>query len=95
LFWFYLTVSLNSGVVGQGNKEMYKKVIMADLIKEIALLSMDDQESVLKNLSDSMIPLEIDGNVYMIHIEVSKLIDNLVMQIKDLKNRDTNLWTKE
>ena len=68
---------------------------MADLIKEISMLSMDDQESVLKNLSDSMIPLEIDGNVYMIHREVSKLIDNLVMQIKDLKNRDINLWTKE
>ena len=90
-----MTVSLNSGVVGQGNKEMYKKVIMADLIKEISMLSMDDQESVLRNLSDSMIPLEIDGNVYMIHIEVSKLIDNLVMKIKDLKNRDINLWTKE
>ena len=40
---------------------------------------------MLKNLSEHMIPLEIDGDVFMVHEEVSKLIDNLVLQIKDLK----------
>ena len=65
---------------------MYKKIIMANLIKEISLLPVDEQELVLENLSNSMIPLEIDGNIYMVHKEVSKLIDNLIMQIDDLKN---------
>jgi len=64
---------------------MYKKIIMADLIEELSDLPMKTQEDVLKNLSEQMIPLEIDGDVFMVHEEVSKLIDNLVMQIKDLK----------
>ena len=64
---------------------MYKKIIMADLIEELSELPFKTQEAVLKNLSEQMIPLEIDGDVFMVHEEVSKLIDNLVMQIKDLK----------
>ena len=32
-----------------------------------------------------MIPVEIEGSVFMVHEEVSKLIDNLVMQIRELK----------
>ena len=58
---------------------------MADLIEELSDLPIKTQEDVLKNLSEQMIPLEIDGDVFMVHEEVSKLIDNLVMQIKDLK----------
>ena len=64
---------------------MYRKIIMADLIEELSELPFTTQEAVLKNLSEQMIPLEIDGDVFMVHEEVSKLIDNLVMQIKDLK----------
>ena len=64
---------------------MYRKIIMADLIEELSELPFKTQEAVLKNLSEQMIPLEIDGDVFMVHEEVSKLIDNLVMQIKDLK----------
>ena len=64
---------------------MYRKIIMADLIEELSELPLKTQEAVLKNLSEQMIPLEIDGDVFMVHEEVSKLIDNLVMQIKDLK----------
>ena len=49
---------------------------MADLIEELTDLPMKTQEAVLKNLSEEMIPLEIDGDI---------LIDNLVLQIGDLK----------
>jgi len=73
-------------VVGQGKiKGMYKKIIMADLIEELTDLPMKTQEAVLKNLSEEMIPLEIDGDIFMIHRDVSSLIDNLVLQIGDLK----------
>ena len=64
---------------------MYRKIIMADLIEELSELPFKTQEAVLRNLSEQMIPLEIDGDVFMVHEEVSKLIDNLVMQIRDLK----------
>ena len=64
---------------------MYKKIIMADLIEELTDLPYKTQEAVLKNLSEEMIPLEIDGDVFMIHKDVSSLIDNLVLQIGDLK----------
>jgi|TARA_R110000823_G_scaffold301390_1_gene422326 hypothetical protein len=73
-------------VVGQGKiKGMHKKIIMADLIEELTDLPYKTQEAVLKNLSEEMIPLEIDGDVFMIHKDVSSLIDNLVLQIGDLK----------
>ena len=58
---------------------------MADLIEELIDLPIKTQEAVLKNLSEEMIPLEIDGDVFMIHKDVSSLIDNLVLQISDLK----------
>ena len=58
---------------------------MADLIEELTDLPYKTQEAVLKNLSEEMIPLEIDGDVFMIHKDVSSLIDNLVLQISDLK----------
>ena len=64
---------------------MYKKIIMAEFIEELSELPIKVQESVLKNLSDSMIPIEINGNVFMVHKNVSELIDNLVKQIDELK----------
>ena len=64
---------------------MHKKIAMADLIEELTDLPIKTQEAVLKNLSEEMIPLEIDGDVFMIHKDVSSLIDNLVLQISDLK----------
>ena len=73
-------------MVGQGKiKGMYKKIAMADLIDELTDLPIKTQEAVLKNLSEEMIPLEIDGDIFMIHKDVSLLIDNLVLQIGDLK----------
>ena len=68
---------------------------MADLIEELSGLPFKTQEDVLKNLSEQMIPLEIDGDVFMVHEEVSKLIDNLVMQIKDLKIERDDWQIKE
>ena len=74
---------------------MYRKIIMAEIIEELSELPFKTQEDVLKNLSEQMIPLEIDGDVFMVHEEVSKLIDNLVMQIKDLKRERPDWQIKE
>ena len=77
-----------------GKKEMYKKN-MADFIEELSELPLKTQEAVLKNLSEQMIPLEIDGNIFMVHENVSKLIDNLVLQIEELKKRESSDWQRK
>ena len=67
---------------------------MAEFIEELSELPVKIQESVLKNLSDSMIPIEIDGNVFMVHENVSELIDNLIKQIDEL-NQERKIGRKE
>ncbi len=75
---------------------MYKKINMAEFIEELSELSVETQESVLKNLSDSMMPLEIDGNVFMVHKDVTDLIDNLMVQISNLeKERESKIVGKK
>jgi hypothetical protein len=75
---------------------MYKKIDMAEFIEELSELSVETQESVLKNLSDSMMPLEIDGNVFMVHKDVTDLIDNLMVQISNLeKERESKIVGKK
>jgi hypothetical protein len=69
---------------------MCKKIDMAEFIEELSDLPVKTQESVLKNLSESMIPLEIDGNVFMVHKDVTDLIDNLMVQIKKLEQEREN-----
>ena len=60
---------------------------MAELIKEIQNLPIDEQELVLKQLSESYYPIEINGILFMVPKEVDSLISNLTKQIKDLKNK--------
>ena len=72
---------------------MYKKN-MADFIEELSDLPQKAQEAVLQNLSDKMLPLEIDGNIFMVHENVSELIDNLVLQIRELK-KEKRVWLKK
>ena len=67
---------------------------MAEFIEELSELPVKVQESVLKNLSDSMIPIEIDGNVFMVHENVSELIDNLIKQIDEL-NQERKIGREE
>ena len=78
-----------------GKKEMYKKN-MADFIEELSDLPLKTQEAVLKNLSEQMIPLEIDGNIFMVHKDVTDLIDNLMVQISNLeKERESKIVGKK
>ena len=51
---------------------------MAKVIEEIANMSLTGQEFVLKNMAQKLVPISIDGTVYMIPKEVSELIEMLV-----------------
>ena len=51
---------------------------MAKVIKEIANMSAKGQEYVLDNMTKKLVPISIDGAVYMIPKEVSELIEMLV-----------------
>ena len=58
---------------------------MADVIKELFWLPREEQESILDNLSREYSPLEIDGEIFMVPREVTKLVDSLVLQLNELR----------
>ena len=59
---------------------------MAELIKEIDKLPVREQEVILRQLSESFTPIEIDSVVYMIPEEVDKLISSLSSQLTELRD---------
>ena len=58
---------------------------MAEAIKELYTLPMEEQEFVLRNMSHSCDPIEINGELFMIPKEVNELIDNLFLELQDLR----------
>jgi hypothetical protein len=58
---------------------------MAEVIEELMTIPIEEQELVLKNLSNELNPIEINGEVFMIPLEVNELIDNLFLQLQDLR----------
>ena len=65
------------------NKKVCKNIYM-DIFKN---LPFDIQVRILKEMSkvDDEIPIEINGDVFMIPQEVNELIDNLFIELQDLK----------
>jgi|TARA_R100000687_G_C6397703_1_gene140309 hypothetical protein len=68
---------------------------MANVIKELFMLSREEQEFILENMSHEYNPIEIDGQVFMIPKEVNELIDNLVNQVSELKIKPKKSIAKE
>ena len=68
---------------------------MANVIKELFMLSREEQEFILENMSHEYNPIEIDGQVFMIPKEVNELIDNLVNQVSELKIKPKKAVAKE
>jgi len=68
---------------------------MANVINELSMLSREEQEFILENMSHEYNPIEIDGQVFMIPKEVNELIDNLVSQISELKIKPKKAVAKE
>ena len=60
-------------------------ITMSEFIDSLSDLPLKVQEDVLGNLNEKMVPIDIDGNIHMIHEDVSSLIDNLLMQIEETK----------
>jgi hypothetical protein len=58
---------------------------MAEVIKELTNLPIEEQEFILNNMSHEYNPIEINGEVFMIPQEVNTLIDNLFIELQDLK----------
>ena len=68
---------------------------MANVINELSMLSREEQEFILENMSHEYNPIEIDGQVFMIPKEVNELIDSLLNQISELRIKPKKAIAKE
>tara|TARA_E500000305_G_scaffold100187_1_gene92905 strand:- start:1020 stop:1232 length:213 start_codon:yes stop_codon:yes gene_type:complete len=59
---------------------------MAIALKELGLLTIKEQESILEGMMTSYDPIEVDGKVFMIPREVNNLIDDLFLEVTNLRN---------
>lgn len=66
---------------------------MAKCMTDIQNLSYEKLNKILKGFEKQLIPLEIDSKVYFIDMEVSELIDQLMDQLKELRD-EKNIWKK-
>tara|TARA_R110002020_G_scaffold159319_3_gene343046 strand:+ start:2077 stop:2292 length:216 start_codon:yes stop_codon:yes gene_type:complete len=60
---------------------------MAIELKELGLLSLEDQESILKGMTDGYHPIEVNGKKFMIPHEVNNLVDDLFTEISKLRRK--------
>ena len=66
---------------------------MAKLMEELSHLSIDSQSKILSALSSENTAIEINNKLYVIPIQVMKLINSLNSDIEDLEeviNKGTN-----
>tara|TARA_R110002012_G_scaffold254614_1_gene433688 strand:- start:834 stop:1046 length:213 start_codon:yes stop_codon:yes gene_type:complete len=59
---------------------------MAIALKELGLLTIEEQESILEGMMTSYDPIEVDGKVFMIPREVNNLIDDLFLEVTNLRD---------
>ena len=55
---------------------------MAEIYKGLSRLSLEEQEDILKTMSQSYFPIQINNEVFMIPREVNDLIDRLVSRLE-------------
>ena len=55
---------------------------MSQEYKELSKLTLDEQEDILRTMSQSYYPIEINDKVFMIPEEVKNLIDRLVERLE-------------
>ena len=58
---------------------------MAIELKKLGLLSLDDQESLLEGMMAEYHPIEVNNKKFMIPSQVNELIDDLFIELNDLK----------
>jgi len=69
---------------------------MAIELKELGLLSLEDQESILEGMMDNYHPIEVNGTKFMIPYEVNDLVDDLFAEISKLRRKlkESNIGEK-
>ena len=60
---------------------------MAIELKELGLLSLEDQESILEGMTDGYHPIQVNGKKFMIPHEVNDLVDDLFTEISKLRRQ--------
>ena len=58
---------------------------MAVELKELGLLPIEEQESILEGMMDDYHPIEINGKKFMIPSQVNELIDDLFIEVNKLR----------
>ena len=58
---------------------------MAVELKELGLLPIKEQESILEGMMDDYHPIEVNGKKFMIPSQVNELIDDLFIEVDNLR----------
>jgi len=58
---------------------------MAIELKQLGLLPIEEQESILSGMLEEYHPIEVNGKKFMIPSQVNELIDDLFIELNDLK----------
>tara|TARA_R110000744_G_scaffold234808_1_gene352500 strand:- start:316 stop:531 length:216 start_codon:yes stop_codon:yes gene_type:complete len=58
---------------------------MAIELKQLGLLPIEEQESILNGMLEEYHPIEVNGKKFMIPSQVNELIDDLFIELNDLK----------
>jgi|TARA_R110000824_G_scaffold173701_2_gene351850 hypothetical protein len=58
---------------------------MAIELKQLGLLPIEEQESILNGMLEEYHPIEVNGKKFMIPFQVNELIDDLFIELNDLK----------
>ena len=60
---------------------------MAIELKELGLLPIEEQESILEGMQESYHPIEVNGKKFMIPSEVNELIDDLFSEVNNFRKK--------
>ena len=60
---------------------------MAVELKELGLLPIKEQESILEGMMDDYHPIEVNGKKFMIPSQVNELIDDLFIEVDNLRKK--------
>jgi len=60
---------------------------MATELKELGLLPIEEQVSILEGMMDDYHPIEVNGKKFMIPSQVNELIDDLFIEVDNLRKQ--------
>jgi hypothetical protein len=60
---------------------------MATELKELGLLPIEEQVSILEGMMNDYHPIEVNGKKFMIPSQVNELIDDLFIEVDNLRKQ--------